>query len=343
MFVKCARHCCVCHKSTGLNIEIHHIKPQKDGGDDSFDNAIALCFDCHSDAGHYFAGHPKGSKLSPEELIKHRKYWFEIVETHNIRPPSEEVIEIIVKEEEFTPIFIREETRYIDKKSIFRVYELTGIDPMKSIKERIKENIWNSPHYIPGFNKIKTFDEYLDFISKDDYKLDDETENINCQPLEYCLNEMRMTKYKELNKSNCVLNLSIKNVSEKPLEDFKLYIKMDNIVNIDSVNKKRMYFDTTEYSYNILFDENLRGEFMPNQRVLVQNDSISIDTICFRTKHSTTEVVLNWEFFARDTNIKGQIFLKIDPQFEEEELIKYVSTDKLKEPTIRILPKSNFD
>lgn len=138
MFVKCARHCCVCHKATGLNIEVHHIKPQKDGGDHSFDNAIALCFDCHADAGHYFAGHPKGSKLSPEELIKHKEYWFKIVESHNIQPPSEEIIEIIVKEEKFTPVFVREETRYIDKKSMHRVFELTGVDPMEFVNKRIK-------------------------------------------------------------------------------------------------------------------------------------------------------------------------------------------------------------
>lgn len=342
IFVKCARHCCVCHKGTGLNIEVHHIKSLKEGGDNSFENAIGLCFDCHADAGHYFADHPKGSKLSPEELVKHKESWFKIVETHNIQPPSEEVVEILVKEDEFAPVFVREETRYIDKKSMYRVYELTGIDPMESIKERIKENTWNSPYYIPGFDRIKTFDEYLDFISRDDYKLDDETENIDCQPLEYCFNGMRMTKYKELNKSNCVLNLSLKNVSNKPLEDFKLYITMDNIVSIDSVNKQRMFLDTTEYSYNILFDENSKGEFIPSQKVLVQNDSISIDTICFRTKHFTTEVVMNWEFFSRDVNVTGQIFLKIDPKLEEDKRTKYVDKDDVREPIIRILPKIDF-
>jgi 5-methylcytosine-specific restriction endonuclease McrA len=56
IFVRSARHCCVCHKAKGLNIEVHHIKPRSQGGDDTLENAIALCFDCHADAGHYFAG-----------------------------------------------------------------------------------------------------------------------------------------------------------------------------------------------------------------------------------------------------------------------------------------------
>ena len=72
ILVKSARHCCVCHKAKGLNIEVHHINPRKQGGSDTLKNAIALCFDCHADAGHFFANHPKGSKLSPNELLKHK-------------------------------------------------------------------------------------------------------------------------------------------------------------------------------------------------------------------------------------------------------------------------------
>ncbi|MFI0429377.1 HNH endonuclease [Mariniflexile sp. HMF6888] len=73
IFVKSARHCCVCHKPKGLNIEVHHITPKMQGGKDTFENAIALCFDCHADAGHYFAGHPKGAKLSSKELKDRNK------------------------------------------------------------------------------------------------------------------------------------------------------------------------------------------------------------------------------------------------------------------------------
>lgn len=82
--VAAARHCCVCHRLKGLNIEVHHIKPQAQGGADTFDNAIALCPDCHADAGHYFAGHPRGTRLSPSELILHRNTWYRLVKENNI-------------------------------------------------------------------------------------------------------------------------------------------------------------------------------------------------------------------------------------------------------------------
>ncbi len=86
IFVLSARHCCVCHKSKGIKLEIHHITPKQQGGLDTIENAICLCFDCHADAGHYFSGHPKGSKFSPQELIKHKEVWFKIVREHKIRP-----------------------------------------------------------------------------------------------------------------------------------------------------------------------------------------------------------------------------------------------------------------
>lgn len=81
VFVASARRCCVCKEFLGRNIEVHHIIPISNGGEDSFENAIPLCFDCHANAGHYNSKHPRGSKFSPEELRKHRDAWYKIVES----------------------------------------------------------------------------------------------------------------------------------------------------------------------------------------------------------------------------------------------------------------------
>lgn len=81
-----ARYCCVCHKAKGLNIEVHHIDPEVSGGSNDFDNAIALCFDCHADAGHYNSEHPRGSKFSPRELKLQRDSWHETVKSGNLDP-----------------------------------------------------------------------------------------------------------------------------------------------------------------------------------------------------------------------------------------------------------------
>ncbi len=77
--VACERHCCLCHEFKGTKIECHHIAPAADGGRDTFDNCIPLCFDCHVEAGSYNAKHPKGTKYSAEELKQRRDDWYEEV------------------------------------------------------------------------------------------------------------------------------------------------------------------------------------------------------------------------------------------------------------------------
>ena len=71
-----AAHCCVCQRFDAGHVEVHHIIPQANGGSDDFENAIALCFDCHTWAGHYNSRHPKGFRYSPEFLRSARNGWY---------------------------------------------------------------------------------------------------------------------------------------------------------------------------------------------------------------------------------------------------------------------------
>lgn len=83
--VASARHCCICRKFTGRDIQIHHITPLAQGGQDTYDNAIALCLKCHSEAGHYNPKHPLGTQYSQPELKKHRDTWYKLVKENNIQ------------------------------------------------------------------------------------------------------------------------------------------------------------------------------------------------------------------------------------------------------------------
>jgi hypothetical protein len=83
LLVACHRHCCVCHKPCGTKIEVHHIVQRAEGGDDSADNAIALCFDCHAEVAAYNPKHPKGRRFTAEELRRHRDQWIQVAG----RPP----------------------------------------------------------------------------------------------------------------------------------------------------------------------------------------------------------------------------------------------------------------
>lgn len=80
-------------------MELHHIHPKSEGGEDSIDNCVPLCFDCHADAGHYNPKHPKGIKYSPTELKRHRDEWYSMTRNLNLEEirVSQEVTQIPIE------------------------------------------------------------------------------------------------------------------------------------------------------------------------------------------------------------------------------------------------------
>lgn len=82
----CDRHCCLCGKACGVDIEIAHIDEKKRVGSSHIDNAIPLCYDCHGKIGRYNEQHPLGNKYRKEELIARREQIYETY-TQNLIPP----------------------------------------------------------------------------------------------------------------------------------------------------------------------------------------------------------------------------------------------------------------
>lgn len=92
--VACNRCCCICHEFKGPKLEFHHIKQQADGGDNSFENCIPLCFDCHADMGRTDPRHPKRNHYSERELRMHRDKWYrqcEAKETTFVEATDEDI------------------------------------------------------------------------------------------------------------------------------------------------------------------------------------------------------------------------------------------------------------
>jgi hypothetical protein len=73
------RHCCVCGKRCGLDIEVHHIDPK--GGSD-IDNAIPVCYTCHAHLGRYIDSQPRGTKYKFKETKKRRDQIYERYTSH---------------------------------------------------------------------------------------------------------------------------------------------------------------------------------------------------------------------------------------------------------------------
>lgn len=74
-------------------MEVHHIKQRSEGGADTLDNAISLCFDCHGDMRSYDHNHPKGLKYTRNELVRRRDEWYAIVKQKGKTSKNESVSE----------------------------------------------------------------------------------------------------------------------------------------------------------------------------------------------------------------------------------------------------------
>ena len=63
-----AHYTCVVCRKPGVSLQVHHIKPQGDGGDDTIDNACPLCPTCHADLG--------GNDEKQKMLREMRDWWW---------------------------------------------------------------------------------------------------------------------------------------------------------------------------------------------------------------------------------------------------------------------------
>lgn len=76
-FIACKRYCVLCEQFKSTKMECHHIVPKYNGGEDTFDNCIPLCFDCHQEIGAYNSKHKKGNKYSVSELKQRRNEFYQ--------------------------------------------------------------------------------------------------------------------------------------------------------------------------------------------------------------------------------------------------------------------------
>lgn len=79
----CDRHCCVCEKACGINIEFAHIDQE---GGNNIDNAIPVCYECHALISIYNEKHPVGNKFRHKELKSRREQIYDKYTRHVVAP-----------------------------------------------------------------------------------------------------------------------------------------------------------------------------------------------------------------------------------------------------------------
>ena len=87
----CNRHCCLCGRTCGIDIEFAHIIPRKEKGSGHIDNALPACYDCHAKVERYNKEHPKGNKYRIAELKARREQVYE-EQTRHLVPPIRHIL-----------------------------------------------------------------------------------------------------------------------------------------------------------------------------------------------------------------------------------------------------------
>lgn len=95
--IACRRRCCLCEAHCGRKMQLHHIIHHSQGGEDSFDNCIPLCLNCHDDMG-YDPSHAIGRKYSAKELRSRRNLWYKQVKSGTLDLGTPAVVQDIARQ-----------------------------------------------------------------------------------------------------------------------------------------------------------------------------------------------------------------------------------------------------
>lgn len=139
------------------------------------------------------------------------------------------------------------------------------------------------------------------------------------QPMKYYIDGQRK------NLSSCVFSIIIENDGNVQIENFKMYLNIkDAGCRIGIVNKQNGFSDLHPYDYNVTKYKNSNNcVFEPTEKILVQTDRIQTDKLCLRpTLETPQEIVIEYEFVAKDFNTSGELKIKIEPDIFEKNSIE---------------------
>lgn len=150
----------------------------------------------------------------------------------------------------------------------------------------------------------------------------------------------------------CSVKIKIENTGSTTLEDYKLYLEMENISDVLDLDcgfhyKNNIYISGVEKAQiNSNIDKRrnvfLRSDdsimFEPKSS-LVQTDSIGFKFL-LKPKDGVEEIVFLWSFKSRDYHKEGKLLIKVIPKYEDKDVILKVDDKSLlEEPIINIEPK----
>ena len=149
LLTQCHRRCCICHRFCGVKIEIDHIDQKADSHDNTIENAIPVCFECHAEIHSYNDRHPRGRKFSSAELRAHREQWLSLCKERPeilvapLSPTDVGPLQALIDELEFNLAVTAKEGPHEQGSSFFTQQFLRAINEgaLAILKEELKRDL----------------------------------------------------------------------------------------------------------------------------------------------------------------------------------------------------------
>lgn len=133
------------------------------------------------------------------------------------------------------------------------------------------------------------------------------------------------------NHSYCTFRLKLKNIGTEPLKEFKIFLEFEgNLEYIDTTKSNSgasLLGISMPKTYNTYISKDGKtGKIAPLRNILVQDDSMTFDTIYIKPfhKHIETEITINWKLVSLDYKSEGSLKLNIIPTYKLDTKVIFV-------------------
>jgi hypothetical protein len=261
--------------------------------------------------------------VSIEEYVRIKDLENRKVGLFEIHLYSWEDIVDLIDENRTTHNWYVKEMNFKDKYSVQVIFDngLECITVQPSFLHITKEYFFDQ-----NIDPYKTID-VMDFImpnknkreNKIYYTYEDSKEDwINPQPIVHNDPLGFYTRGSLYNKSCSTFNLTIKNLGDRAIENYKVIFQIEGeYLGISELDKKTHYLDSTPEHYKFdIYVDSTPGECTctPYEKTLVGGDKYTFDTFCLKTLPEEYQLKLNWKLISKEYATDGILLVNVAPE-----------------------------
>ena len=122
------------------------------------------------------------------------------------------------------------------------------------------------------------------------------------------------------NHSYARFSLRLRNLGTEPLKEYKIFLEFEgHFESVDTCSEDFPIINLNIRPDTYISNEERQGKIVPKNKILVQEDSVSFDTIHLKPLRLETEVKIKWRLVSLDFREEGELLLTIIPIYKIQE------------------------